>query len=134
MFAVDVERGNTAFNLVHQTGKSYKGFDLALIKKDGSRCYVETSISLKKGADGVLIMGCYPGDCHYNTGFMKAERRINALKEILEVVGINSKRVKIVSVSASEGKKLSKLIREFVDEIEQFKPVGAELVPETRIR
>ncbi len=90
--------------------------------------------ALKKGADGVLIMGCYPGDCHYNTGFMKAERRINALKEILEVVGINSKRVKIVSVSASEGKKLSKLIREFVDEIEQFNPVGAELVPETRIR
>ncbi len=90
--------------------------------------------ALKKGADGVLVMGCYPGDCHYNTGFMKAERRINALKEILELVGINSRRVKIVSVSASEGKRLSKLIKEYVDEIEQLKPVGVELLPEVKTR
>ena len=65
---------------------------------------------------------------------MKAERRINALKEILELVGINSRRVKIVSVSASEGKRLSKLIKEYVDEIEQLKPVGVELLPEVKTR
>jgi len=84
--------------------------------------------ALKKGAEGVLVMGCYPGDCHYNTGFIKAERRINALKKILSMIGIDERRVKIVSVSASEGKKLAKIIRDFVEEMEQLRPVGAELI------
>jgi heterodisulfide reductase subunit A len=88
--------------------------------------------ALKRGADGVLIMGCHPGDCHYDTGFMKAERRIGALKEMLGLMGLDNRRVKIVSASASEGKRLAKLIREYVNELEQLQPVGAELIAKTR--
>ncbi|MFX1393425.1 MAG: hydrogenase iron-sulfur subunit [Promethearchaeota archaeon] len=73
-----------------------------------------------KGADGVLIAGCHPQDCHYNEGFLKAKTRYKSIKEMLAEVGINEKRVKIVSISAGEGEKFAHIVTEFKEELEKL--------------
>jgi len=74
------------------------------------------------GADGVLISGCHIGDCHYSEGNFYARRRFAILKRLLEYLGIDSRRFQMSWVSASEGDKWSKLIKELVQEIKQAGP------------
>lgn len=76
-----------------------------------------------KGADGVLIAGCHPQDCHYDTGFIKAETRYQSIKEMLAESGINEKRVKITSVSAGEGEKFAKEVAEFKRALDELGPI-----------
>ncbi|MFX1355097.1 MAG: hydrogenase iron-sulfur subunit, partial [Promethearchaeota archaeon] len=75
------------------------------------------------GADGVLIAGCYEQDCHYDTGFIKTKTRYSSIKEMLGETGINEKRVKISSISAGEGEKFAKVIRDFKEELEELEPI-----------
>ena len=75
------------------------------------------------GADGVLIAGCHPQDCHYETGFSKAETRYESIKEILAVTSINENRVKIVSISAGEGEKFAQVIKNFKEELNKLGPI-----------
>jgi len=79
--------------------------------------------SFFKGADGVLIAGCYEQDCHYDTGFIKAKTRYESIKKMLAEVGINENRVKITSISAGEGEKFAQEISEFKEEIEKLGPI-----------
>lgn len=83
--------------------------------------------AFNKGADGVLVSGCHPGDCHYIKGNFYARRRILLLKELMEFVGIEPQRFKMSWVSAAEGAKFTEIIGEFVDEL---KPLG----PQTRFK
>ncbi|MFX0058736.1 MAG: hydrogenase iron-sulfur subunit [Candidatus Hodarchaeota archaeon] len=76
-----------------------------------------------RGADGVLIMGCHPQDCHYDTGFIKASTRFESISEMLIQTGINEKRVKIVSISAGEGEKFAQEISKFKNDIEKLGPI-----------
>ena len=78
--------------------------------------------ALKKGADGVLVAGCHPGDCHYQSGNYKANRRIKLLKKLLDEMAINPKRVRFEYVSASEGQKFANIVTEFVDELKKMGP------------
>ncbi len=78
--------------------------------------------ALKKGADGVLIAGCHPGDCHYQSGNYKTNRRIRLLKKLLEELAINPNRVRFEYVSASEGQKFASVVTEFVDELKKIGP------------
>ena len=75
------------------------------------------------GADGVLIAGCHEQDCHYDTGFLKAKTRYESIKSMLAESGINEYRVKIVSISAGEGKKFADTIFEFKEELDQLGPI-----------
>jgi F420-non-reducing hydrogenase iron-sulfur subunit len=77
---------------------------------------------LMYGADGVLISGCHIGDCHYSEGNFYARRRFAVLKRFLEYIGIDSRRIQMSWVSASEGDKWSRLIKELVEEIKQAGP------------
>jgi F420-non-reducing hydrogenase iron-sulfur subunit len=77
---------------------------------------------LLEGADGVLVGGCHPGDCHYGTGNYKARRRMKILNTILENAGIDTKRVWLRWISASEGKAFAKIITEMVDELKKIGP------------
>ncbi|MFX1241323.1 MAG: hydrogenase iron-sulfur subunit [Promethearchaeota archaeon] len=79
--------------------------------------------SLFNGADGVLIAGCHEQDCHYQEGFIKAKTRYESIREMLIEAGINENRVKIVSISAGEGEKYAKIIKEFKEQIENFGPI-----------
>jgi F420-non-reducing hydrogenase iron-sulfur subunit len=75
------------------------------------------------GADGVLIAGCHPQDCHYDTGFMKATNRFESIKEMLGEAGIKMNRVKIESISAGEGEKFAHVISDFKTELEKLGPI-----------
>ena len=66
--------------------------------------------ALRNGADGVLIAGCHPGECHYNEGNLKALRRYTLLKRMLSQFGIEPERVQILWASASEGSKLAEAV------------------------
>ena len=78
--------------------------------------------SLTKGADGVLICGCHLGDCHYIDGNLKTERRAEALKLMLEDMGIEPERFRLEWISSSEGEKFARVMREMVDQIKKLGP------------
>ena len=78
--------------------------------------------ALRKGADGVLIGGCHPGDCHYRSGNYKANRRMKLLKRFLEDMAIDPKRLRFEYISASEGAKFASIATEFVDELKKMGP------------
>jgi len=76
-----------------------------------------------EGADGVFIGGCHIGDCHYLEGNYDMLRRFNEVQELLEKVGINPKRYHLEWVSASEGKKFSQVVTQFVEEVKALGPI-----------
>lgn len=74
------------------------------------------------GADGVLIGGCHPGDCHYQTGNYKTRRRFVALREILIATGFDEERIWLRWISASEGQKFADTVTEMVLALKQLGP------------
>ncbi len=78
--------------------------------------------ALEKGADGILVSGCHPGDCHYAEGNYHARRRWTVFTGMLEFCGIDMERVKFSWVSAAEGKKWVSLINEITDKIKELGP------------
>ena len=72
------------------------------------------------GADGVLIAGCHPGDCHYNTGNYKARRRFALTKNIFETLGLESERLMLSWISASEGPKHQEVVVNFTKKIKEL--------------
>ena len=78
--------------------------------------------ALKKGADGVLVAGCHPGDCHYQSGNYKTNRRIKLLKKLLGEMGIEPNRVRFEYISASEGQKFAQVVTDFVGELKKLGP------------
>lgn len=78
--------------------------------------------ALERGADGVLITGCHPGDCHYISGNYHTLRRYYILKKILKELGLDG-RVRLEWISASEGEKFARVAKEFVDEIKKLGPL-----------
>jgi len=115
---------------------SYAGADLAGI----SRCQYPANVriirvmcsgmvhpnlvieALTKGADGVVMCGCHPGDCHYQEGNLKAERRAEAITLMLQDFGIEEERFKLAWVSASEGPQFARLMTEFTEQIKRLGP------------
>ena len=74
------------------------------------------------GADGVLVSGCHPGQCHYEKGNLNARRRVMALKPFLEAVGIGQDRLRLEWVAASEAPKEAQVVAEFTETIKQLGP------------
>ena len=74
------------------------------------------------GVDGVFIAGCHPGDCHYQSGNYKTNRRIRLLRKFLEEMAIDPNRVRFEYVSASEGQKFATVVTDFVDELKKMGP------------
>jgi coenzyme F420-reducing hydrogenase delta subunit len=79
--------------------------------------------ALQQGADGVLISGCHPGDCHYMTGNYYARRRFNLMRNFLEYLGVEPERVRMSWVSASEGAKWKEVIEEITEDIKKIGPM-----------
>jgi F420-non-reducing hydrogenase iron-sulfur subunit len=74
------------------------------------------------GADGVLVCGCYPGDCHYQKGNLGARRRVIGLKPFLEAIGIGGDRLRLEWISASEGGKVADTVKSFTETIKELGP------------
>ena len=73
--------------------------------------------ALQQGADGVLVSGCHPGDCHYMEGNYYARRRLGLLKELLSFVGVDPRRFQMSWVSASEGQKWKEVVEKTVADV-----------------
>ncbi len=79
--------------------------------------------ALQQGADGVLISGCHPGDCHYMQGNYYARRRFALMRQFLEYLGVEPARVRMSWVSASEGAKWKEVIEEVVEDVKAVGPM-----------
>jgi len=116
---------------------SYMGADLAGISR---RAYPPNALILRvpcsgrvdpgfvlrafeKGADGVLVTGCHPGDCHYRTGNERAYDRVQMTKRLLEQLGIGGDRLRIEWISSSEGERFADIITEFTNDIAAMRPL-----------
>jgi len=83
--------------------------------------------ALLEGADGVLVSGCHPGDCHYINGNFKARRRIKLLKEILPRFGFEPERLRLTWIGASDGIQFAETMRELVAQVKTLGPSQAKL-------
>ena len=86
---------------------------------------VDTSFvirALLEGADGVLVGGCHPGDCHYVTGNYKARRRLAVVRRTMESLGLEPERFRFEWISASEGARFASVVTEFTEEIKRMGP------------
>jgi F420-non-reducing hydrogenase iron-sulfur subunit len=79
--------------------------------------------ALQDGADGVLVAGCHPGDCHYQEGNYKTLRRMTLLKKMLEQFGIEPERVRLEWISASEANEFVRVVNEMTEQIRALGPL-----------
>jgi len=79
--------------------------------------------ALASGADGVLIAGCHPGDCHYTSGNVKTIRRFKLLQRMLNQFGVEKERVRLEWVSASEGERYARIVESMTKEIRSLGPL-----------
>jgi len=79
--------------------------------------------ALREGADGVLIAGCHPGECHYVEGNIKALRRFTLLKAMLRQFGVEDERVQLVWAAASEGKQLAEAVDRMTEQLRALGPL-----------
>ncbi|MBM3148240.1 MAG: hydrogenase iron-sulfur subunit [Actinobacteria bacterium] len=80
--------------------------------------------AFRKGADGVLICGCHPGDCHYNEGNFNMMRRFPLIRKLLGQFGIDPERVRLEWVSASEGDRYAQVVADFTDAVRRLGPLA----------
>ena len=78
--------------------------------------------ALQNGADGVLVCGCHPGDCHYISGNLVARRKFAIMKRMITYIGLEPERVQFSWVSASEGGRFAALMNKVIDDIKKLGP------------
>jgi len=78
--------------------------------------------AFRSGVDGVLVTGCHLGDCHYISGNYACQKRVEFMKGVLERVGIDPRRLRLEWVSASEGGKFAKVVKEMIEEVRKLGP------------
>ncbi len=115
---------------------SYAGADLAGVSRFQIKPYFRVIRTLcsarvdpefvlhafKQGADGVMVLGCHPGDCHYIGGNYRTRRRMALLRMMLQQFGLHRDRFRWEWVSASEGEKFARVVNEFVDRVSALGP------------
>ena len=83
--------------------------------------------TFRAGADGVLVMGCHIGDCHYSSGNHRTAKRMPLLRNLLSYVGINPDRLRLAWVSAAEAPRFVQVTTEFVEQIRELGPLSQEV-------
>lgn len=86
---------------------------------------VSPSLILKafaRGADGVLVAGCHPGECHYERGNLYARRRVTELKPFLEAIGLGGDRLRLEWIGASDVSKVPKTVKSFTETVKKLGP------------
>jgi F420-non-reducing hydrogenase iron-sulfur subunit len=79
--------------------------------------------AFKEGADGVMILGCHPGDCHYKEGNLQTLKRYYVLKRVLSTLGIEEDRLRLDWISAGEGDKFVQVVSEMTERMRQLGPL-----------
>jgi F420-non-reducing hydrogenase iron-sulfur subunit len=78
--------------------------------------------AFEKGADGVCVIGCMEGECHFNSGNLMARRRVEQTQKILDTIGIGGQRAKMFNLSSSEGPRFARYATDFTNEIKEMGP------------
>jgi coenzyme F420-reducing hydrogenase delta subunit len=78
--------------------------------------------AIEDGADGVYVAGCLEGECHFLTGNLKAKKRVQYVKRVLEEIGIEPERVEMFNLSSGQGPRFAEIAREMVDRIKKLGP------------
>ena len=76
--------------------------------------------ALEEGADGVMVAGCLEGDCHYQSGNLRAKKRVIYVQEIMEKIGMEPGRVAMYNLSAGEGPKFAEIAREMTEKVKEL--------------
>ena len=79
--------------------------------------------AFRSGADGVMVLGCHPGDCHYREGNYNAQRRVALMRGLLDGFGVEQERLRLDWVSATEGRRFARLAKEMDEVIERLGPL-----------
>ncbi len=79
--------------------------------------------TFRQGADGVMVLGCHIGDCHYSTGNHRTARRMPILQALLQFTGVEPERLLVKWVSSSEGVLFAQTVRDFTDKLRQMEPL-----------
>jgi len=87
--------------------------------------------AFKEGADGVLICGCHPGDCHYHEGNYKCLRRYHLLQKYIQQMGLDKDRLRLEWISASEGRQFAELVDSYTETVKNLGPCRIKQVIET---
>ena len=88
--------------------------------------------SFRAGADGVLISGCHPGECHYQGGNIKCLRRVLLLKKMLVQFGIEKERLRLIWASAAEGEKIANEANDMTEVVRSLGPLALERIEEVK--
>lgn len=88
--------------------------------------------AFEAGADGVVVSGCHPGDCHYISGNLHAEEQITKLKKLFKIIGFDERRLKLQWVSASEGQLFAEYISDFVTLITELGSCTMKIQKDTK--
>ena len=78
--------------------------------------------ALEEGADGVIVAGCLEGDCHYQSGNLRAKKRVIYVQETLEKIGLEPERVAMYNLSAGEGPRFAEIAREMTEKVKELGP------------
>jgi F420-non-reducing hydrogenase iron-sulfur subunit len=78
--------------------------------------------ALEKGADGVFVAGCLEGDCHYQSGNLRARKRVEYVQDILGKIGMEAERLAMYNLSAGDGPRFAHIAREMTEKIQQLGP------------
>ena len=78
--------------------------------------------AFEKGADGVYVVGCMEGDCHFNNGNFRARKRVEQAQRILDTIGIGGERAQMFNLSSAEGPKFAKIAEEMTERIRKLGP------------
>jgi F420-non-reducing hydrogenase iron-sulfur subunit len=89
--------------------------------------------AFREGADGVLIGGCHPGDCHYEQGNYNAWRRVELLRPLLGEMGIEQERLRLEWISASEGDKVRRVCNEMTEQVRRLGPLELSPLPRPQV-
>jgi len=89
--------------------------------------------AFRHGADGVLVGGCHPGDCHYQQGNFNALRRFELLRQTLEELGIEEERLRLEWISAAEGDKVQRVCNEMTEQVRRLGPLRLSPVPRPHV-
>lgn len=78
--------------------------------------------AIEDGADGVYVAGCLEGECHFLTGNIKAKKKVQYVKNVLEEIGVEPERVEMFNLSAGEGPRFAEIAKEMVERIKELGP------------
>jgi F420-non-reducing hydrogenase iron-sulfur subunit len=78
--------------------------------------------TFREGADGILVLGCHIGDCHYTDGNHRTAKRMSVLKKLLEYTGLEPERLRVDWVSAAEGERFATIVNDFTEQVRALPP------------